>query len=154
MRLVNVPMRAILSLPFPTPLGGRLMLIYFTGRKTGHHYRQPLSYVRQGTTLLTPGGGNWKRNLQNGEPVHIRLRGQDRNATPEIVTDTETIESLLHIMTAANPMVSRFVRIPRNPDGRLDRQRLSQAVKHGFAIVRWHLDEPGPNRPHGSQSKT
>jgi hypothetical protein len=28
--VVNVPMRAIPGLPFPTPLGGRLMLVYFT----------------------------------------------------------------------------------------------------------------------------
>jgi deazaflavin-dependent oxidoreductase (nitroreductase family) len=146
MRAVNIPMRLILGLPFPTPLGGRLMLVYFTGRKTGRRYRQPLSYVRQGTTLLTPGGGNWKRNLQSGEPVRIRLRGHDRSATPEIVTDPETIESLLRIMTAANPMVSRFVGIPRNSDGRPDPQRLSHAVKHGFAIVRWRLDEPAADR--------
>ena len=60
MRVMNVPMRAILGLPFPTPLGRRLMLLFLTGRKTGRRYRQPVSYVRDGDTLLTPGGGNWK----------------------------------------------------------------------------------------------
>ena len=55
-RIVNVPMRAVLGLPFPTPLGGRLMLLYLTGRKTGKRYRQPVSYVRDGDELLTPGG--------------------------------------------------------------------------------------------------
>ena len=40
-----------------TPLGKRLMLVYLTGRKSGRHYRQPISYVREGETLLTPGGG-------------------------------------------------------------------------------------------------
>ena len=32
MRMVNVPMRATLSLPFATPLGGNLMLISYTAR--------------------------------------------------------------------------------------------------------------------------
>ncbi len=35
MRAVNVPMRAALSLPFATPLGGNLMLISYTGRRSG-----------------------------------------------------------------------------------------------------------------------
>lgn len=52
-------MRAVLGLPFPTPLGKRLMLVDITGRKTGRHYRQPVSYVRHGDVLLTPGGGKW-----------------------------------------------------------------------------------------------
>lgn len=53
-RMVNVPMRALLSLPVRTPLSERLMLVYFTGRKTGKRYRQPVSYVRDSGTLLTP----------------------------------------------------------------------------------------------------
>ncbi len=58
MSVINVPMRAFLGLPFATPLGGRLMLVSLTGRKTGKHYRQPLSYVKQGNLLLTPGGAS------------------------------------------------------------------------------------------------
>ena len=63
-RVVNVPMRFVLGMPFPTPLGARLMLISFTGRRTGKAYRQPVSYVRDGDVLLTPGGGRWKFNLR------------------------------------------------------------------------------------------
>ena len=55
-RIVNVPMRRILGLPFRTPLSKNLMLVHLTGRRTGKSYRQPVSYVRDGDTLLTPGG--------------------------------------------------------------------------------------------------
>ena len=144
MGVVNIPMRRILGLPFPTPLGNRLMLVYLTGRRTGKHYRQPVSYVRDGDTLLTPGGGKWKLNLQEGQPVRIRLRGHDISARPETVRDPEAIEPLLEKMIAANPMVNRFVGIPRTADGRLDRGRLALAAKYGFAIVRWHLDQAQP----------
>src|SRR5262245_37306105 len=65
-RVVNVPMRLVLGLPISTPLGKRLMLVYLAGRKTGRHYRQPISYVHDGQTLLTPGGGRWKLNLVEG----------------------------------------------------------------------------------------
>lgn len=139
-RIVNVPMRAILGLPFPTPLGRRLMLLHLTGRRTGRHYRQPVSYVRHGATLLTPGGGRWKLNLRDGEPVRIRLRGRDRVARPELVRDPERVAQLLATMTAANPMVGRFVAIPRDAAGGFDRDRLALATRHGFLVVRWHLE--------------
>ncbi len=142
MRVVNVPMRAVLGLPFATPLGSRLMLVSLTGRRTGKAYRQPLSYVRQGDVLLTPGGGKWKLNLRSGEPVPIRLRGRDVRARAELVSDLDEIERLLAVMTAANPSVSAFVGIPKGPDGRLDRSRLQMAVQYGFRIVRWHLTKP------------
>ncbi len=48
---VNVRMRAALRLPFATPLSGNLMLVSYTGRKTGKAYRQPVSYVRDGYVL-------------------------------------------------------------------------------------------------------
>jgi hypothetical protein len=141
MRVINVPMRVILGLPFATPLAGRLMLARITGRKTGKVYRQPVSYVRQDSTLLTPGGGNWKLNLQDGRPVRLRLRGRDVLARPELVADVDEVERLLTVMADVNPRVMAFVGIPRGPDGRLDRERLQAAVRHGFRIVRWHLDE-------------
>jgi hypothetical protein len=142
MRVISVPMRAVLGMPFATPLGGRLMLVFLTGRKTGKSYRQPVSYVRQGTTLLSPGGGRWKLNLQEGRRERIRLRGHDVLARPELVADVEDVERLLGVMIAANPRVRSFVAIPTGPDGRLDRTALETAVRHGFRIVRWHLDEP------------
>jgi F420H(2)-dependent quinone reductase len=141
MSMLNVPMRVLLGMPFSTPLSSRLMLIAFTGRKTGKAYRQPVSYVQQGDTLLTPGGGKWKWNLQDGRPVRIRLRGRDVIAQPELIKDPDEIERLLAVMTAANPGVSAFVGVSKGPDGRLDRDRLEVAVRYGFRIVRWHLGE-------------
>ncbi len=139
MAVLNVPMRVLLQLPFSTPFSGRLMLISFTGRKTGKAYRQPVSYVQQGNMLLTPGGGNWKWNLQDGQPVKIRLRGHDVLARPELIKDPDEIERLLAVMTASNPGVSVFIPIPKGPDGRLDRSRLESAIGYGFRIVRWDL---------------
>jgi hypothetical protein len=140
-RVVNVPMRAILGLRFATPLSGRLMLVFLTGRRTGKSYRQPVSYVRDGEVLLTPGGGNWKLNLTGGQPVRIRLRGRDVLARPEIIGDPGEVERLLSLMTAASPMAARFIAIPRGPDGGFDRDRLEAATRFGFRIIRWHLDD-------------
>ena len=141
MRAVNVPMRAVLSLPVPTPLSANLMLISYTGRKTGKAYRQPVSYARDGEVLLTPGGGRWTLNLAGGRPVRIRLRGRDVAARPELVTDAAEVERLLGVIAAKNPRAARFIPIPRRPDGRLEPAALDAALRHGFCIVRWRLGQ-------------
>lgn len=139
MRIVNVPMRTVLGLPFPTPLGANLMLIFYTGRKTGRAYRQPVSYARDGDVLLTPGGGRWTLNLRDGKPVRLRLRGRDVPARPELVSEPAELERLLGVISRENPRAARFIPIPRRPDGRLDPEVLAAAINHGFCIVRWHL---------------
>jgi hypothetical protein len=139
MRAVNVPMRAVLSLPFATPLSGNLMLISYTGRKTGKAYRQPVSYVRDGDSLLSPGGGRWTLNLAGGRPVRLRLRGRGVPARADLVADPAEVERLLSVIAAGNPRATRFIPIPRRPDGRLDPDALGAAIGHGFRIVRWHL---------------
>jgi deazaflavin-dependent oxidoreductase (nitroreductase family) len=141
MRAVNVPMRAVLGLPFATPLSANLMLISYTGRKTGKAYRQPVSYARDGETLLTPGGGRWTLNLGAGGPVRIRLRGRDAVARPELVTDGTEVERLLGVIGTENPRAVKFVPIPRRSDGHLDPEMLDVALLHGFCIVRWHLEQ-------------
>jgi hypothetical protein len=139
MRIVNVPMRRVLALPFPTPLSKRLMLVYLTGRRSGRSYRQPVSYVKDGESLLTPGGGNWKLNLEPGRLERIRLKGRDVSARPELIASVDEIDSALMKMTAINPRAASFIPITRQDDGHFDRDGLSNAVSHGFRIVRWHL---------------
>jgi hypothetical protein len=143
MRAVNVPMRALLSLPFATPLSRNLMLVRYTGRKTGKTYRQPVSYVSDGDALLTPGGGRWTRNLAGGRPARLRLRGRDVPARPELVTDPAETGRLLGVIAEKNPRAATFIPIPRLPDGRLDPDMLRAALRSGFCIVRWHLTGQG-----------
>jgi deazaflavin-dependent oxidoreductase (nitroreductase family) len=139
MRRANVPMRALLRLPFSTPLSSRLMLITHTGRKTGRRYRQPVSYVRDGDVLLTPGGGRWTDNLRDGEPVPVRLRGRDVVARPELVRDPDEADRLLRRMFERSSAVARFIPFMER-DGTIDRSKLETALRFGFCVVRWRLD--------------
>jgi F420H(2)-dependent quinone reductase len=139
MRIVNVPMRALLSLPFRTPLSANLMLVSYTGVKSGKAYLQPVSYARDGDTLLTPGGGRWTLNLKGGREVRLRLRGRTVPAQADLVDDPAEVERLLGVIAAGNPRAMRFIPLPRRPDGRLEPDALAAAIGHGFRIVRWHL---------------
>jgi hypothetical protein len=139
MRFINVPMRRILSLPFPTPLSKRLMLVYLSGRRSGRSYRQPVSYVRDGASLLTPGGGNWKLNLEPGRPERARLDGRVVTLRPDLIDDVDEVDEALMTITSLNPRAASFIPISRRDDGHFDREGLINAVSHGFRIVRWDL---------------
>jgi hypothetical protein len=138
----NVVMRRLLSLPFPTPLSARLMLLTVTGRRTGKVYRQPISYVRNGDTLLTPGGGRWKLNLEPGRPVSLRIRGKDHPAVPTVVDDVDEIERLLTIIVKGNPAAGKFMPISFDDNGHVNVEQLQRAVSYGFRIISWQLAEP------------
>lgn len=145
MRIVNVPMRRLLRLPFTTPLSRRLMLLTFTGRKSGRVYRQPVSYVADGADLLTPGGGRWTLNLAAARPIRIQLRGRDRRAVPELVREPAEVTRLLGTMLAANPRLASFVPVI-DSNRQVDQAKLANALSRGFCIVRWHLDVPAGSR--------
>ena len=116
------------------------MLISYTGVKSGKAYRQPVSYARDGETLLTPGGGRWTLNLKGGRPVTLRLRGRNVPAHADLISDPAEVERLLGVIAAGNPRATRFIPLPRRPDGSLEPEPLAAAIEHGFRIVRWHLD--------------
>jgi hypothetical protein len=149
MRRVNVIMRALLSIPFRTPLSSRLMLVTYTGRKTGKRYRQPLSYVidpaaGSGDVLLTPGGGNWTLSLAGGDPVSARISGHSVPLRPELVDDPTELSALLQQMAQLNPALVRFVPLPRAQDGTFEPTPLRAAIAHGFRVVRWHRLDTAP----------
>lgn len=137
--LLGLP-KFVLRLPFQTPMSRRLMLLSYTGRKTGRSYTIPVSYVQQGDDLLIPGGGAWKINLENRAAVRIRFRGKEYSAIPEVIRDPDEVEELVTFMMAANPAVGRFIGVPKQADGCPDREKLDEAVRGGFALVRLHLD--------------
>lgn len=139
MKFVNIPMRLLLRLPFPTPLSGNLMLITFTGRKSGKVYHQPVSYVPDGDTLLTPGGGRWKLNLRHNQPIQARLHGRDVTLRPEKISDLDEIERLIGMMKLKNPNIVRFIPFI-DGNGNIDHTRLETAMRYGFCIVRWHRE--------------
>jgi len=82
-------------------------------------------------------------DMTDGRPVRIRLPGRDVSARPELVTEAAGVERLLGVIAAENPRAARFIPIPRHSDGCLDPDTLGAALRHGFGIVRWRLEQAG-----------
>jgi hypothetical protein len=57
-------------------MGDVIMLITFTGRKSGKTFTTPIGYTRQGNTLTSFCDSPWQKNLVGGAPVTVTIKGQ------------------------------------------------------------------------------
>lgn len=71
-------------------MGEEIMVITTTGRKSGQTFSTPISYLRDGATLIgvsRGSGSNWMKNALHAGQVRLNLRGQDLTARVEPITD-------------------------------------------------------------------
>ena len=132
--------RFFLAGPLHRLMSRNLLLVSFSGRVTGRSYKTPVSYVRDGGDLLIPGGGKWWKNLAAG-PVSVRLKGEWRRVTAQVISDREVMAESLARMIDLKPIVSLFTGIRRGPDRLPDPESLDRERKRGFVVVRLHLTE-------------
>src|SRR5919201_997478 len=78
---INPFVSAILRSPLHGLLSTQLMLLTYTGRKSGKRYTIPVGYARDGETLVVFSSRSWRRNLRGGAPVEVLLQGRRYTGT-------------------------------------------------------------------------
>jgi hypothetical protein len=83
-RLVNPVVSAVLRSSFHRVLSGRLVLLSYTGKRSGRTIALPVGYEETGPGCLTirvgsPSRKVWWRNLCDEAPVSLVLRGSHRS---------------------------------------------------------------------------
>lgn len=72
-------------------LSRRLTLITVTGRRSGHQHTFPVAYEESAQRLtipvLWPQRKLWWRNLRDGAPIRLRLRGTNRTGHAHVRLD-------------------------------------------------------------------
>jgi hypothetical protein len=93
-RTANPLLRLVLSSPLHAPVSGRLALITVIGRRSGRRYTFPVGYEQSGDhlkiTVGWPERKRWWRNLRQGAPVELRLRGVERRGHAQVRGDEST----------------------------------------------------------------
>ena len=136
-RVLNPVMRFFMMHSPAAPKRGPLLLLSFTGRRRGKPFSIPVSYAADvDGSLLVPGGGAWKWNLDDGRPAQIRLGGRDLQVSAELVTDAVEIERLLPRLASKSRIMDRFIGVSMDAAGQPDPVSLEKALNDGFAIVR------------------
>lgn len=137
--LLNPLAKRILSSPLHGIMSRRLMLVTFTGRRTGKRFTTPISYVRDGDMVLLGVGGPWWTNLRDGARVQVRLRGRSHSGVTEVVRDEAGMYEAYQTILAHNPTQARFMGIRVDADGRPNASDIRQAIQRGAAAVRVRL---------------
>jgi deazaflavin-dependent oxidoreductase (nitroreductase family) len=136
-RVVNLLVRAMLRIPGPAAIvGGRLVILYVVGRKSGRRYSVPVAYTAEGNDLLIGTSFGWGRNLRTGEPVAIRLKGKRRWADVQVSTKEPEVVSAYAHMARVNPTFAKFSSIHVTEDGQPDRRDLHLAWAGGARAIR------------------
>jgi deazaflavin-dependent oxidoreductase (nitroreductase family) len=97
--VVNPLMKLLLRSPLHGLISDDLMLITFTGRKSGKTYTTPVGYIMmEEDTLMIFTESPWWRNLDEVPEVTLRLRGERVQGRAEIIEDPDQIKAYLHKM--------------------------------------------------------
>ena len=137
-KLYNPIMIALLRSPLHGFVSSSIMLITFTGRKSGRTYTTPVNYLRDGDTLLLSSSRErvWWKNLRGGAPVTVRVQGQDMKGMGEAFTDNETVTEGLLTLLQQIPIYQKVFKIELTPNGQpVDAERFSQSAQT-YAIIR------------------
>lgn len=93
-RTANRAVRLLLRSPLHRMASGRLALITVTGRRSGAEHTLPVGYQLEGERVtipvLWPERKLWWRNLEDGGPVRLRLRGTERTGVAQTHGDERT----------------------------------------------------------------
>jgi deazaflavin-dependent oxidoreductase (nitroreductase family) len=84
---VNHAMKFVLRSPVHGVVSKTILLITFTGRKSGKTYTTPVSYSQQGDQVYVFTHASWWKNMQDGAPVTLRIRGREFQGLAESVVE-------------------------------------------------------------------
>ncbi len=136
----NPIVAAILRSPLHSWISGSVMLVNYTGRKSGKSYTLPVNYLRDSDNLITLSSRErvWWRNLLDGGQVNLRLQGRVAAALPQVLrTDGEVASALAQVARLA-PQYARFLKIRLDSSGQPDPGDLMRAAADRVVIL-WRL---------------
>lgn len=142
MNFGNAVMALLIQSPLHFFVSGGMMLLTYTGNKSGRTIRVPISYQTlpdgslQTTSLRSR---TWWRNLRGGNPVILRLCGRDQRAVGLAVEDTRKVAAAFKAYFAQNPRMTRFYNVTLGADGQPEAGELARLANERV-VIRFTLE--------------
>lgn len=132
----NKVMVWLLKSPLHGFVSKNIMLVTYTGRKSGQVYTIPVNYIRQDDIFTTTSfrQRTWWRNLRGGAPVTIRVKGQDLKAEAIVVEDDQDVTTGLMAYLRQAPNLARYYNVGLDPEGRPNPGDVAQTAKNRVII--------------------
>lgn len=139
--LLNRFMSALLRSPLHGIASRSVMLITFTGRKSGRSYTTPISYLREGRQVTGFTGAPWWRNLAGGAPVTLRIKGRDYRGWAAVVAeDKASVANALQHFLRHVRSDARFYQVTYDAQGEPRRDEVERAAER-CVLLRITLNE-------------
>ena len=94
LRVVNPIVRLLLRTRFTGAARKQLMVLSFTGRKTGRQYSIPFSAHRIDDDLYALTNARWKHNFRGGAPAQVLHAGKTTIIRGELIKDPAIVADL------------------------------------------------------------
>jgi len=135
--IANPFVKLLLRSPLHKMVDKNVVLIIYTGRKTGETHSVPVNYVREGKTLhiISQRGWTWWRNLRDGAAVKIILEGKQYSGWAALSEDQEAVVAELRKIYSANPQNAHLINVSLDQDGTLNEGDLPAAAKDRVAVI-------------------
>ena len=135
--IINPVMRFLLRSPLHGLLSNSLMLITFTGRKSGKKFTTPVRYIKTGDTVrcFTAAENQWWRNLRSGARVSLLVKCQLSDYQAQAIFDKPTdIKKQLVSYLTLFPQDAAYHDIRLNKDKSLDEKDLEHAAYNAIVV--------------------
>jgi hypothetical protein len=136
--IINPCMRLLLRSPLHFILSGNVMLIAFTGKKSGRKLETPVRYVREGDRVIcfTGKANKWWHNFKESADVKLTVKGKVVNAQAQAYYDggMKTRQELERFL-ARFPQDAIYHDIHWGKDGKLVEAELVQALPHVVMVM-------------------
>jgi hypothetical protein len=137
---MNKVIRGMLHVPGVSKgMGGSLLTVYVTGRKSGRQYSVPVAYTRHDGALLIGTPFAWGRNLRTGEPVEILLQGRRRTADVEVYSGEPEVTKAYTVLCKDKKTFANFNKISFGANGEPNAEDLHAAWAAGARAFRLTL---------------
>jgi hypothetical protein len=94
LRVVNPIMKLLLRTPLMGGARNQMMVVGFTGRKSGRHYSIPLSAHQIDNILYAMTGAPWKNNFRDGATAQVLHNGKTTTMRGELISDRALVADL------------------------------------------------------------
>jgi deazaflavin-dependent oxidoreductase (nitroreductase family) len=142
-------MRFLLRSPLHWLMSSSLMMITYTGRKSGKLYTTPVRYLRTNSSIqcFTSADTKWWRNLRGGAEVTLTIQGEDKHFLAKVIENDleKTREELRHYLTVF-PQDAAYHDVKLRSDKSLVIADLDRAAKHAIVVVATPLNAASQNR--------
>jgi deazaflavin-dependent oxidoreductase (nitroreductase family) len=136
---VNSAMKFMLRSPVHRVVSNTVLLISFTGRKSGKTFTTPVSYSQSGDQVSIFTHADWWKNLRSRPSVLLRIRGRELQGLAEpVVGDKQAVAAGLAAHLRLVPSDAKYYGVTFDENGNPRAEEVEQAVQ-SVVMVRVRL---------------